>query len=56
MKQGKKLERKHKEFLQAKGFDSREYLVERKDVKEDKIYFVHRDTKEILPPFAISEM
>ena len=56
MKQGKKLDRKHKEFLQSHGFNPNEYLVERKDVKEDKIYFVHRDTKELLPPFALSEI
>ena len=48
MKQGKKLERKHKEFLESKGFNSREYLVERKDIKEDLIYFIHRDSKEKL--------
>lgn len=48
MKQGKKLERKHKKFLQDKGFDCKDYLVERKDVKEDIIYFIHRDTNEKL--------
>lgn len=48
MKQGKKLERKHKEFLEGKGLDCRDYLVERKDVKEDTICFIHRDTNERL--------
>lgn len=48
MKQGKKLERKHKEFLQEKGLNCSEYLVERKDVKKDIICFIHRNTNEKL--------
>lgn len=55
MKQGKKLERKHKEFLQNKGIDEKNYLVERKNIKEDIIRFIHRDTKEILQ-YKLSEM
>lgn len=55
MKQGKKLERKHKEFLQSKGFDSRDYLVERKDIKEDLIHFIHRDSNERLV-YKLSEI
>lgn len=44
MKQGKKLNRKMKVFLENEGFNANEYLVERKTSKN--IIFIRKNTKE----------
>lgn len=46
MKQGKKLNRKMIKFLEDKGLNPNDYLVERKTSKE--ICFIKKGTKEIL--------
>ncbi len=45
MKQGKKLNRKHKEFLNSMNLDSRNYLVERDTVEE--IRFINKKTNKL---------
>ena len=39
MKQGKKLLRKHKEFLASIGLDPKDYLLESRGINEDGIRF-----------------
>ncbi len=45
MKQGKKLNRKHKEFLNSMNLDSVNYLVERDTVEE--IRFINKKTNKL---------
>lgn len=46
MKQGKKLTRKQKEFLEEKNFNPSEYLLERQS--DTEFVFVHKITKQTL--------
>lgn len=46
MKQGKKLNRKMKAFLEDKGLNPSNYLVERKTSKE--VGFINKDTKQVI--------
>lgn len=46
MKQGKKLNRKMKEFLEDKGLNSNDYLVERKTSTE--IGFINKETNKVI--------
>ncbi len=45
MKQGKKLNRKHKEFLVSINLDARDYLVERDTTEE--IRFINKNTNKL---------
>lgn len=45
MKQGKKLNRKHKAFLTSKGLDIKNYLVERDTIQE--IRFINKNTNKL---------
>lgn len=46
MKQGKKLTRKMIKFLEDKGLNPNDYLVERKTSKE--VGFINKDTKQVI--------
>lgn len=46
MKQGKKLNRKMKQFLEEKGLNPEKYLVERKTSTE--VGFIEKDTNKVI--------